>query len=102
MDKARENISLWSDIKDIDDMLDRYERNGVLDREKAINKIRKLQLTNKDIGTAVAATIPFSFIPFNRASNDQLVSELNAYKAILMEKCLHNSWEDTHANPSTD
>lgn len=102
MDRAQENISLWSDIQDIDDILNQYNRNGVLDREKAINKIRKLQLTNRNIGVAVAKTFPFSFIPFNKASNDQLVSELNAYKAILMKKCLRNAWEDTHANPSTD
>ena len=99
MDNARENISLLKDIQDIDDILNQYNRNGVLDRKRAIDKIRELQLTNRNIGTAVAKTIPFSFIPFNKASNDQLVCELNAYEAILMEKCLRNAWEDTHANP---
>lgn len=102
MDRAQENISLLSDIQDINDILNQYNRNGVLDREKAINKIRKLQFTNKDIGTAVEKTIPFSFIPFNKASNDQLANELNAYKAILEKDYWRNLWEDTHANPSTD
>lgn len=99
MDNARENISLLKDIQDIDDILNQYNRNGVLDRKRAIDKIRELQLTNKDIGTVVAATIPFNFIPFNRASNDQLASELNAYRTILEENCLRNIVEDTHANP---
>ena len=98
MDKALENLSLLKDIRDIDDMLNQYCQSGFIDRERAISKIRELRITNKDIGKATATTLPFNFVPFSAASNDQLAGELNAYKAILEENYLRNMQEDTHAN----
>lgn len=44
------------------------------------------------------ATLPLNPIPFREASNNQLVSELNAYKLILQENYLRNKQEDTHAD----
>lgn len=98
MDKVLENMSLSKDIQDIDYMLNQYCRSGLIDRERAISKIRELRITNKDIGKAEIATAPCNFIPFNEASNDQLASVLNAYRAILLENYLRNMQEDTHAN----
>ena len=98
MDKAFENLSLLKDIQDIDDMLNQYFQNGSLDRKKAIAKIRDLRITNEDIGKAEIAAVPYNFIPFNEARNDQLASVLNAYKAILSENYLRNMQEDPHAN----
>ena len=98
MDKALENRSLLKDIQDIDDMLNQYCHNGLIDREKAISKIKELRITNRDIGKAVAATLPLNFVPFSEASNDQLAGELNAYKAILRENYLRNMQEAFHAN----
>ena len=80
MDKAFENQSLLKDIQDIDDMLNQYRRSGLINREKVISKIRELRVTNKDIGKVTMATLPFNFVPFSAASNDQLAGELNAYK----------------------
>ena len=98
MDKALENLSLLKDIQDIDDMLNQYCHNGLINREKAISKIRELRITNRDIGKAVAATLPLNFVPFSEASNDQLAGELNAYKALLEENYLRNMQEGFHAN----
>ena len=98
MDKALENLSLLKDIQDIDDMLNQYCQSGLIDRERAISKIRELRITNKDIGKAEIAAVPYNFIPFNEASNDQLASGLNAYRAILSENYLRNMQEDTHAD----
>ena len=98
MDKAIENLSLLKGIRDIDDMLNQYCQSGFIDRERAISKIRELRITNIDIEKAVAATLPFNFVPFSEATNDQLAGELNASKAILEENYLHNMQEDTHAD----
>lgn len=98
MDKVSENLSILKDIQEIDDLLNRYCQSGYIDREKAISKIRELQMTNSDIQMAVAATLPSNAIPFNQASNSQLAGELNAYRAILVENYLHNAREDTRAN----
>ena len=98
MDKALENRSLLKDIQDIDDMLNQYCHSGLINREKAISKIRELRITNRDIGKAVAATLPLNFVPFSEASNDQLAGELNAYKALLEENYLRNMKEGFHAN----
>lgn len=98
MDKALENLSLLKDIQDIYDMLNQYCHNGLIDREKAISKIKELRITNRDIGKAVAATLPLNFVPFSEASNDQLAGELNTYKALLEENYLRNIQEGFHAN----
>ena len=98
MDKALENLSLLKDIQDIDDMLNQYCHSGLIARERAISKIRELRITNKDIGKAETAAVLYNFIPFNEASNAQLASGLNAYRAILSENYLRNMQEDTHAN----
>lgn len=98
MDKGLENLSLLKDIQDIDDMLNQYCHNGLINREKAISKIKELRITNRDIGKAVAATLPFNFVPFSEASNAQLAGELNAYKALLEENYLRNMQEGFHAN----
>ena len=98
MDKAFENQSLLKDIRDIDDILNQYRRSGLINREKVISKIGELRITNKDIRETTMATLPLNPIPFREASNNQLVSELNAYKLILQENYLHNKQEDTHAD----
>ena len=98
MDKASENLSLSKDIQDIDAILDQYHRFGSIDRKKAIDKIRELRITNKDIGKAEIAAVPYNFIPFEKASDGQLASRLNAYRAILSENYLRNMQEDPHAD----
>ena len=69
MDKAIENLSLLKDIRDIDDMLNQYCQSGFIDRERAISKIRELRITNIDIEKAVAATLPFNFVPVTTTSS---------------------------------
>ena len=98
MDKASENLSLSKDIQDIDAILDQYHRFSSIDRKKAIDKIRELRITNKDIGKAEIAAAPYNFIPFEKASDGQLASGLNAYRAILSENYLRNMQEDPHAD----
>ena len=98
MDKAFENQSLLKDIQDIDDMLNQYRRSGLINREKVISKIRELRATNKDIRETTMATLPLNPIPFGEASNNQLVSEINAYKLILQENYWRNKQEDTHTD----
>ena len=90
MDKTFENLSLWKDIKDIDDMLSQYYKIGLINREKAISKIRELRMTNKDIGKAIAETLPANSVPFSEASDNQLACELNTYRAILKENYFRN------------
>ncbi len=98
MDKAFENQSLLKDIRDIDDMLNQYRQSGLINREKVISKIRELRVTNKDIRETTMATLPLNPIPFGEASNNQLVSEINAYKLILQENYWRNKQEDTHTD----
>lgn len=73
MDKTFENLSLWKDIKDIDDMLSQYYKIGLINREKAI-----------------AETLPANSVPFSEASDNQLACELNTYRAILKENYFRN------------
>ena len=95
MDKALENLSLLKDIQDIDDMLNQYCHNGLINREKAISKIRELRITNEDAGRTVMAVLPYNFIPFSDASDAQLVSELHTYREVLIKNYLRNTQEET-------
>ncbi len=98
MDKSSEKLNLLKDIQDIDHILSLYSQTGSIDREKVIAKIIELRITNKDIRKITMATIPLNPVLFSEASDHQLISELNVYRAILTENYLRNMREDTHAD----
>ena len=98
MDKASENLSLSKDIQDIDAILDQYHRSGLMDREKAIDKIKELRMKNEDVWKAATAALPFGSTPFSVASNEQIARELSAYGVILTENYFRNTQEGTHAD----
>lgn len=78
-------------MQDIDNILNQYFQIGLINREKAIAKIREL---NKDVGRTVIGVLPCSFIPFNDASDAPLAAELNRYREILTENYLRNMQEE--------
>ena len=81
-------------MQDIDNILNQYFQTGLINREKAIAKIRELRITNKDVGRTVIGAFPCSFIPFNDVSDAQLAAELNRYREILTENYLRNMQEE--------
>lgn len=81
-------------MQDIDNILNQYFQIGLINREKAIAKIRELRITNKDVGRTVIGALPCSFIPFNDVSDAQLAAELNRYGEILTENYLRNMQEE--------
>lgn len=81
-------------MQDIDNILNQYFQTGLINREKAIAKIRELRITNKDVGRTVIGALSCSFIPFNDVSDVQLAAELNRYREILTENYLRNMQEE--------
>ena len=98
MDKAHENLGIVKDICEITDLLNKYSQYGYIDREKAISKIRELRSKNNDIENFAAAAIAVNRVPFDQASSNQIANELDAYRAILMDKYMRNAQEENHAD----
>lgn len=98
MDKAYENLSIAKDIMEINDLLNKYSQYGYIDREKAISKIRELRSKNDDICKFALTAITVNRVPFDQASSNQIANELDAYRAILMDKYMRNAQEENHAD----
>ncbi len=85
--KELEIISLTNDIKDRENIINRYQAIGQIDRNDAITKIKKL--CNKDVDVYIATPplgISPSVIPFEQCTNEQLIHELEKQVLILSKK----------------
>ena len=85
-----DKVSLINDIREIDSIVFNYQEYGLLDRNEAIRKIKKLRITDKDIAAATAAGLAASSTPFCQSTNDQIVGELIMQRNILQEKLIKN------------
>lgn len=84
--ESYEISSLQQDIMERQDMIDRFNQTGQLDRNDAISKIKKLRMTDKEILQVTAVNLTVSSTPFEQCSNEQLINELHMQKAILEGK----------------
>lgn len=84
--ESYEISSLQHDIMERQDMIDRFNQTGQLDRNDAISKIKKLRVTDKEILQVTAVNLAVSSTPFEQCSNEQLINELYMQKTILEGK----------------
>lgn len=75
--------SLIKDIAEIEKIISDYKKYGILDRDKAINKIQELRVKDKEVEKVTTANLAISSIPFYISSNEQIVAELDMQKGIL-------------------
>lgn len=78
--------SLIKDIAEIEKIISDYKKNGVLDRDKAINKIQELRIKDKEVEKITIAKLATFSIPFSMSSDEQIVAELDMQKEILKAK----------------
>lgn len=85
-----DRLSLTKDIAERDRIIEQYKLFGVLDRADAIDKIKKLRVTDLEVAAVTAAELAKGSTPFEQCPNDQIISELilqrNILKAKLSEK----------------
>ena len=78
--------SLIKDIAEIEKIISDYKKNGVLDRDKAINKIQELRIKDKEVEKITIAKLATFSIPFSMSSDEQIGAELDMQKEILKAK----------------
>lgn len=78
--------SIIKDIIDRKKIVFDYRMYGILDRDRAINKIKELRNKDKEIEKITTVNLAISSIPFSMSSDDQIVAELDMQKTILEAK----------------
>ena len=85
-----DKTSIMKDINEREQIIMNYRFYGCLDRNKAVEKIKELRSTDKDIAKATIAKLSVSSIPFCQASDLGIVAELQMQVDILTAKLLRN------------
>ena len=83
-----DKVSIAKDIREREEIINKYYSTGILDRQSAIEKIQKLRLTDEHIATATAVRLTISSVPFDQVSDEGIISELKMQVTILKEKLL--------------
>ena len=81
-----DKASIIKDISERKEIIDKYNLTGFLDRQSAIDKILKLRQTDKHVAATTAARLVVSSVPFDQASNESIIAELQMQVGILMAK----------------
>lgn len=89
-----DKISLSKDISEINNIIQVFQETGFLDRDNAIDKIKKLRNNDEDIAIVTAAKLLSYSIPFEQTSNTQIVSELIMQRDILQAKLVKKIAEE--------
>ena len=83
-----DRASMLKDISDREQMINNFRRTGYLDRDKAIQKIQELRLSDTDVATATTARLSISSTPFSQVSDQGIIAELQMQLEILSAKTL--------------
>ena len=79
---------LFHVISEREAIISTYKTTGYLDRDHAIEKIKELRITDNEVAAITTAKLAVSSIPFSRATNESIVSELQMQVDILKAKIL--------------
>lgn len=85
-----DRASMLKDISNREQMINNFRRTGYLDRDKAIQKIQELRLSDTDVAAATTARLAISSIPFSQVSDQGIIAELQMQLEILSAKTLIN------------
>lgn len=80
--------SLFKDIAEREKIISDYKKCGILDRDKAINKIQELRIKDKEVEEITIAKLATFSIPFSMSTDEQIVAELDMQKEILKAKLI--------------
>ena len=86
--KKYDKATLLKDIEERKRIIHEYQLTGRLDREKAIEKIKELRLTDEDVAKVTTTRLAVSSTPFSQASDNGIVAELQMQVDILSAKVL--------------
>ena len=84
-----DKANLIKDIADREKIVLDYQTTGFLDRDRAIEMIIKLRLSDEDVARATTVTLLVSSVPFSQATDQGIVEELKMQIGILSEKLMN-------------
>lgn len=87
-DYKNDKESLIKDIAEREKIISDYKKYGILDRDKAINKIQELRIKDKEVEEITIAKLATFSIPFSMSTDEQIVAELDMQKEILKAKLI--------------
>jgi len=91
--KAYEIDSIRKDIKERQQMINKFLTTGYLDRDTAIIKIQKLRLTYENVATVTSVKLTQYSVPFSEVPNENIVKELKMQVDILTAELLKKTTE---------
>ncbi len=86
---TKDNFDTGTLIKDIEErkhIISTYRTTGFLDRNDAIDKIMKLRVNDLEVAQITTVNLTQFCIPFDQATNDQIIDELIMQMNILKAK----------------
>ena len=76
-------LSILKDIQERKEIIEKYRKCGLLDRNDAINKIISLRISDEEVAVATSFSLSKGRVTFENASNEQIIYELQMQIEIL-------------------
>lgn len=83
-----DKVKILNDIKERENIINSYNTFGCLDRENAIHKIQELRIKDSQVGQVTLIKLAHYTIPFEQASDSQIINELMMQVDILRSELL--------------
>lgn len=87
-----EEASIIKDIEEREKIINNYKMTGFINRDKAIEKIKELRLSDMDVAKVTSVKLAESAVPFDIATEDQIIGELIMQVEILKAKISHGKF----------
>lgn len=84
MTDEQKKTDTLNSIKERKDIIDKYYQTGYLDRNEAVKKIKELRIKDENVGKVTTIKLAQSSIPFEYATNESIVAELEMQTNILI------------------
>ena len=84
MTDEQKKADTLNSIKERKDIIDKYYQTGYLDRNEAVKKIKELRIKDENVGKVTTIKLAQSSIPFEYATNESIVAELEMQVDILI------------------
>ncbi len=80
--------SLLNEISERRNIVQNYRHTGLLDRNKAMKTILELRSKDVDVAEVTMAKLAVSSVPFDHATDQEIISELQMQIDVLTSKLL--------------
>ena len=83
-----DNATMMKDLTERKQIIQSFYSTGYIDRDNAIKKIKELRVTDADVAAITSAKLVTNSVPFENATNEGLIAELQMQVDILAAKVI--------------